>query len=248
MRPLVRQPDGTYKREAEIPRWPPEPTILWGIAVEEVPQPQSSAFRVFVPVARVRPAVAVSETTEPETTLLTQEVDAPASASATETRHASEVTAPDMSERTETAMLCPPVPAQPQESAPSDGVDRDSVADLLAAESPPPPQPPPFTLPAPPEVTKRRRTRSASPDPVVEMERPFWDPRSGRFNGPLLRQAIVNRHWTIPECARVCGICPATLYNAVNSHGMSDRISGNILEGLGRRQPLPPIPELAKAR
>jgi hypothetical protein len=249
MRPLVRQPDGTYKREAWIPRWPPEPTTFGGIEVEEVPGSPSDAFRVFVPVARDRRLVAVNETTEPATTIVTQEIDAPASASATETRHASEVTEPDASERTETATLRPPVPAQPQESAPSDGVDRDGMTDLLAAESPPPPQPPPFTLPAPPpEVTKRRRTRSASPDPVIEMERPFWDPRSGRFNGPLLRQAIVNRQWTIPECARVCGICPATLYNACNSHGMSDRTAGKIFEGLGRRQPPPPIPELMNAR
>jgi hypothetical protein len=220
--------------------------------VVEVPQPQSAGFRVYVSAAQYRELVAVSEMTE--TTPHSQGVDAPTSAAATETRDTAELTAPDMSERTEMAILCPPDPAQPQASAPSYGVERDITTDPLAAGSPPPPppplppQPPLLTLPAPPAVTKRRRTRSASPDPVIEIERPFWDPQSGRFNGPLLRQAIVHRRWTIPECARVCGICPATLYNAVNSHGMSDRISGKILEGLSRRQPLAPIPEVANAR
>ena len=80
------------------------------------------------------------------------------------------------------------------------------------------------------------------------MERPFWNPRSGRFNGPLLRQAIVTRGWTVGEFATVCGISLACLYNKLAGYGASDEIAKRIFAGLGRRQPPPPIPELAKAR
>lgn len=78
--------------------------------------------------------------------------------------------------------------------------------------------------------------------------RPFWNPRSGVFNGALLRQAIVMRGWTVAEFAVVSSVSPACLYRALGGYGVIDRIAIRIFEGLRQRQPLAPIPEFPKAR
>lgn len=77
---------------------------------------------------------------------------------------------------------------------------------------------------------------------------PFWNPRSGAFNGALLRQAIVMRGWTVAEFALVCGVSLACLYKALGGYGVIDRIAISIFDGLRQRQPLPPIPEFPNAR
>jgi predicted transcriptional regulator len=76
---------------------------------------------------------------------------------------------------------------------------------------------------------------------------PFWNPRSGAFDGGQLRMAIVMRGLTIAEFAALCGVSLACLYRALAGYGVTDRITIRIFDGLRRRHPLPP-PELPNAR
>jgi predicted transcriptional regulator len=81
----------------------------------------------------------------------------------------------------------------------------------------------------------------------VNSDAPFWNPRSGAFNGALLRLAVVMRGWTVAEFAVVCEISLACLYKALGGCGVTDRIAIRIFDGLRKRQPLPPIPEFPNA-
>jgi hypothetical protein len=152
-----------------------------------------------------------------------------------------------MSGRTQTATLFPPVPAQSGESATSDGLESDSMPDLVAAE-PPGAQSPPSTRVAAHPIRRPPASKPADVRGADQIEKPFWNPRSGVFDGARLRLAIVMRGWTVREFAKVCKISLACLYNILNGDGATDRIAIRIFEGLRQRQPLPPIPEVANAR
>jgi hypothetical protein len=97
-------------------------------------------------------------------------------------------------------------------------------------------------------LSTSRRVAAPARRAAEHSDAPFWNPRSGAFNGGLLRQAIVMRGWTVAEFAAVCGISLACLYKALGGYGVIDRIAIRIFEGLRQRQPLAPIPEFPKAR
>jgi hypothetical protein len=78
-------------------------------------------------------------------------------------------------------------------------------------------------------------------------EAPFWNQRSGVFDGAQLRLAIVIRGWTVAEFAATAKISPACLYNALGGTGISDRTAIRIFQALALRQPLPLL-EVAHAR
>ncbi len=79
-------------------------------------------------------------------------------------------------------------------------------------------------------------------------ETPFWNPRSGVFDGAQLRLAIVIRGWTVAEFAAACKISLACLYNAIGGCGVSDRTAIRIFQGLALRQPLTSFLEVPNAR
>lgn len=65
----------------------------------------------------------------------------------------------------------------------------------------------------------------------------MWDPRSGSFDGPRLRLAIVSRGWTIPDFASAAGVHMATVYSAVNGNRVRDGVAIRIFGALERRKP-----------
>lgn len=69
-------------------------------------------------------------------------------------------------------------------------------------------------------------------------DRPFWDARSGVFDGGQLREAIVLRGWTVAEFAQTGTISLACLYNALAGKGVSDRTAIRIFRVLAQRQPM----------
>ena len=83
---------------------------------------------------------------------------------------------------------------------------------------------------------------------ATQIEKPFWNPRSGAFDGAQLRMAIVLRGWTVREFAVVSNVSLACMYRALRSYGVTDDTATKIFQGLRQRQPLAPIPELANAR
>lgn len=93
----------------------------------------------------------------------------------------------------------------------------------------------------------RRRSELASRC-ANQIEKPFWNPRSGAFDGAQLRRAIVLRGWTVREFAVVSNVSLACLYRALGDYGVTDDTATKIFNGLRKRQLLPPIPELPNAR
>ena len=93
----------------------------------------------------------------------------------------------------------------------------------------------------------RRRPELASRC-ATQIEKPFWNPRSGAFDGAQLRRAIVLRGWTVREFAVVSKVSLACLYRALGDYGVTDDTATKIFNGLRQRQLLPPIPELPNAR
>jgi hypothetical protein len=93
----------------------------------------------------------------------------------------------------------------------------------------------------------RRRDELAS-GAADQIDKPFWNPRSGAFDGAQLRMAIVLRGWTVRQFAVVAKVSLACLYRALGGYGVTDDTATKIFEGLRQRQLLPLIPELANAR
>lgn len=75
---------------------------------------------------------------------------------------------------------------------------------------------------------------------------PFWNPRSGVFDGGQLRLAIVTRGWTVAEFAATAKVSLACMYSALGGTGVSDRTAIRIFQGLAMRQPM--LREQAKTR
>src|SRR5579884_3130809 len=67
---------------------------------------------------------------------------------------------------------------------------------------------------------------------------PFWNSRSGIFDGPQLRLAIVIRGWTVREFAAVSDVSLASLYNALAGRGVTDRTAIRVFRGLALRAPI----------
>lgn len=95
--------------------------------------------------------------------------------------------------------------------------------------------------------TDRSRDELASRG-ADQIDKPFWNPRSGAFDGPQLRMAIVLRGWTVRQFAVVSNVSLACLYRALRGYGVTDDTATKIFQGLRQRQLLAPIPELANAR
>ena len=96
------------------------------------------------------------------------------------------------------------------------------------------------------EPDRRRSERAIHGADSSQM--PFWNPRSGAFDGAQLRRAIVLRGWTVREFAGVSKVSLACLYRALGGYGVRDDTANKIFHGLRQRQLLAPIPELANAR
>jgi hypothetical protein len=93
----------------------------------------------------------------------------------------------------------------------------------------------------------RRRSELATRG-ADQIEKPFWNSRSGAFDGAQLRRAIVPRGWTVRAFAGVSKVSLACLYRALGDYGVTDETTTKIFDGLRQRQLLPPIPELPNAR
>lgn len=65
----------------------------------------------------------------------------------------------------------------------------------------------------------------------------LWDPRTGRFDAPLLRTAMVLRGWTPDEFARAAGIGRTTIYKVLAGDGVRDRTAIAIFQGLALKRP-----------
>jgi hypothetical protein len=67
---------------------------------------------------------------------------------------------------------------------------------------------------------------------------PFWNPRSGKFDGPQLRLAIVVRGWTVGEFAEAASVSLACLYNALKGYGVTDKTTIRFFKALSLRRPI----------
>ena len=79
---------------------------------------------------------------------------------------------------------------------------------------------------------------SAADSSNVTTPNPFWNPRSGIFDGAQLQLAIVVRGWTVGEFAKASKVSLACLYNALRGYGVTDKTAIRLFKGLAMRQPI----------
>lgn len=71
-----------------------------------------------------------------------------------------------------------------------------------------------------------------------ETQPPFWNARTGIFDGAQLRRAIVLRGWTVIEFASASHVSRGCLYAALLGSGVTDRTAIRIFRALAQREPM----------
>ena len=90
-------------------------------------------------------------------------------------------------------------------------------------------------------TTKMTTTDTQRADPSTSLQRPLYDPATGRFNVPRLQSEIFVRGWTVEEFVVGLECGRTSVYKVLAGKAVRNRIARAILEGLHRREPRPTL-------